>query len=35
MDSIHRATDRNDDSYGMPDGHILDLVEPYILAWGE
>lgn len=35
MDSIHRATDRNDDSYGMPDGHILDLVEGHILGWGE
>jgi hypothetical protein len=35
MDSIHRATDRNDDSYGMPDGHILDLVEFHILGWGE
>ena len=35
MNSIHGATDRNDDSYGMPDGHILDLVEGYILGWGE
>jgi hypothetical protein len=35
MDSIHRATDRHDDSYGMPDGHILDLVEGHILGWGD
>lgn len=35
MNSIHRATDRNDDSYGMPDGHILDLVEGYILGLEE
>ena len=35
MDLIHKSTDRNEDSHGMPDGHILDLVEPYILAWGE
>jgi len=35
MDLIHKSTELNEDSHGMPDGHILDLVESYILAWGD
>ena len=35
MDSIHRSIETDNDGHGMPDGHIIDFTESYILGWGE
>ena len=35
MDLLAKSTDENHDLFGFGEGNLLDLMEPYVLGWGD